>query len=73
VVFPRINQDGSINLRIEIQDADEGGPEETVRSVVATRTLQPGKTVRIEGFAHDGAVVVFDVSAAERNDHRSTP
>jgi hypothetical protein len=73
VVFPHINQDGSIKLRLEVQDAEEGGPEETVRSVVATRTLQPGKTVRIEGFIHDGAAVVFDVSAAEMNSHPRKP
>jgi hypothetical protein len=72
-VLPRLNADGTISLRLEVKDADEGGPEETVRTVTATRRLLPDKTVRIDCFAAKGDTVVMDVTAAEVLDQSHTP
>jgi hypothetical protein len=72
-VLPSLNPDGSITLYLSVRDADEGGPEETVRTVTATRRLQPNKAVRIEGLTMNGAASVIEVSASEVHDKPTHP
>jgi hypothetical protein len=72
-ILPHLNPDGTITLRLTVRDADTGGPEETVRTVTATRRLQPGKAVRVDGLTMNGAASVIEVRAAEVRDTRATP